>query len=278
MRRVVAPAALVALAVLGSLAPVTAGAQGQSPAPPPSRKMALTFQSPSVAPGTDFLLRLRVERSVPPSAELHVTVFRAVQTRSEFAQTLDDRIARPIAAAAPPMAVGSLPADPNGEVTVRVPVELGTADGVFPVRVELRDRGAGAPLERFVTHLTYLTGSHSGPELALAMVLPVRAPISLPSDGPRNMSGLDELAASIAALDSFRSLPFALEPSPETVAALAATDDDRAQRAVESLRRLADEHPVVAGPFVPVGIQALVAAGLAEEVGAQLTHGRQVLA
>lgn len=275
MRRAVF-AALVAVAALAPvLAPVPVRAQGQ-PGPRPPR-LSLTFQSPSVAPGSDFVVRLKVDRSVPPTAELSVTVFRAVQTRSEFEQTLEDRISRPIAAASSPVAVGSLTPDGAGDVTVRVPVDLGTTDGVFPVRVELRERGAAAPLERFVTYLTYLTGSHSGPELALALVLPVRGPMSLPPDSPRAVAGLDELVASVAALDAFRSVPFALEPSPETLAALADSTDDRAERAVETLRRLATDHQVVAGPYVPVGIEALLAAGLGDEVTSQVETARRVL-
>ena len=278
-------AVLAAVAAVAAVVPVPlvapAGAQGQPPAPPttaaPSPRMSLTFQSPSVGPGSEFVLRLRIDRSVPASAELTVTVFRAVQTRSEFEQTLEDRINRPIAAASPATPVGSLPPDPSGDVTVRLPVELGTTDGVFPVRVELRERGAAAPLARFVTHLTYLTGDHSGPELALALVLPVRGRMSLPPDQPRALVGLDELAASIGALDGFRGVPFALEPSPETLAALAASTDDRAERAVETLRRLATDHPVIAGPYAPLGVQALTGAGLFDEVANQLETSRRVL-
>lgn len=287
MRRALAAlAALAGLAAVMPVAPSPARAQGQAPpttaapAPPASRlapRLSLAFQTPYVSPGSDFMLRLRVERTVPATAELSVTVFRAVQTRSEFEQTLDDHIARPIAIAMPPVAIGSLAPDAAGEVTVRVPVDLGPVDGVFPVRVELRERGAAAPLERFVTHLVHFSGNLSGPELALAVVLPVRAPVSLPPDSPRSIGALDELAASIAAMDAARGLPYALAPSPETVAALAASTDDRAERAIETLRRLATDHPVVAGPYVPVSVQALLGADLAEEVDAQLATGRSVL-
>jgi len=277
-------AMVAAVTVLGPVpvpvaAPGVAGAQGQPPAPPPipTPRLSLTFQSPSVGPGSEFVVRLRVDRSVPPSAEVSVTVFRAVQTRSEFEQTLDDRINRPVAAASTPAPVGSLTPDTAGDVAVRLPVDLGATDGVFPVRVELRERGAAAPLERLVTHLVYLTGEHSGPELALALVLPVRGRMSLPPDQPRTLAGLDEVVAAVTALDGFRGVPFAVEPSPETLAALAASTDDRAERAVETLRRLAADRTVITGPYAPLGVQALTGAGLAEEVANQLDTSRRVL-
>ncbi|MEW6153583.1 MAG: DUF6049 family protein [Actinomycetota bacterium] len=269
----VACAALVAV-----LAPpvtgggATAHAQAQVP-----RRMTLVSQSPYVGPGADLVFRLRVERSgLPAGSEVVVTVYRPVQTRSEFAQTLEDRIGRPAALEPHRVALAAVTPEANGDVTVRVPVgELGETNGVFPTRVDLRD--PAGTLERITTHLVYLTSAHAGPKLGLAMVLPVHAPVSLPPDGQRRLAGFDDLVTSVAALEANRSLPYVVQATPETVAALAASTDDRADRVLESLRRLGIDHPVVTRPFVGVNVPDLVAAGLSNELGHQLIHGAEVL-
>ncbi|MGH9223736.1 MAG: DUF6049 family protein [Acidimicrobiales bacterium] len=269
MKRLLLPMAVAAL-FAAVAPPVVSGAQ-TAPAPA-ARRLSLQGQSPYVGVGGEFVVRLRIDRTgLRVGSEVQVTVYRAVQTRSEFAQTAQDRISR-IAAVAPvtfPMA--ALAPDANGDVTVRVAADLGADDGVFPVRVDLRDRNG--ILERFTTHLVYLTGSHTGPKLGLSLVLPVQAAMSLPHDAPRELTDLEDVVASIAALEGNRWLPFVLEPAPETVVALDASNDDRAKRALESLRRLAVDHQVVARPYVPLSLPALMQANLPEEIAAQVDRG-----
>jgi hypothetical protein len=280
----VAAAALVTT-LLGPVAGVAAAQTATK------SRLSLSSQTPWVGAGTDFVftLKLHIDRSgLPPSATVAVTVFDPVQTRSEFQQTLDGRIARAIAAAPASIALGNLPPDQAGDVTIRLPLQdpnqpadasrldLGSSDGVFPVRVELRD-ASGSSLDSFVTHIVFLPGSHSGFKLGVTFVLPVQAGVSLPPDGQRQVPGLDEVTAGVQALDAFRSVPFVLDPSPETVAALDASSDDKASKAVDTLRRIAVDHPVVAGPYVPVSLPGLVGSGLADEIGAERDRGSAVL-
>jgi hypothetical protein len=105
----------------------------------------------------------------------------------------------------------------------------------------------------------------------------VQAGLSLPPDGQRQVPGLDDLATSAAAMDANRSLPFTLAPSPETLAALDASNEDRAGRTLDTLRRLAVDHPVLAAPYVPVALPALLGAGLDDELSDQLTRGENVV-
>lgn len=243
----------------------------------PVRRLTLTAQTPYVnAAGGDFALRLRLGAGSPAPSDIAVTIYRPVQTRSEFAETLKDRISR--SAAAPPSTfpVATLAPETNGDFTVHVPADLGSDDGVYPVRVELRDR-TGTALERFVTHLVYLPGSHTGPKLGLALVLPVRGGVTVAPDEPRQATDVDELAASIAALEANRSFPFTLDVSPDTVAALDFSNEERAGRAVDALRRLAVDHPLAGAPYVPVSLPALLGPGLGDELTQQLTRGTTVL-
>jgi hypothetical protein len=278
MRRggtVVAAAVMVAASMVWiSAAPssMASSAQQQGPA----RRLTLTGQSPYVVPGGEFVVRVRLDRAGSPTpTDVVVTVYGPVETRSEFAETLRDRISRtPVTSRS--FAVGSLNAEATGDVALPVPLGLEGDDGVYPVRVELRDR-TGTALERFVTHLIYLGGSHTGPKLGVSLVLPVRSSISLPSDGSREEPHLDELVPGIAALEAHRSLPFAFLPAPETIAALDAADDERADRAVEALRRIAADHLVIGTTFVPVSPPHLLGPGLGDELTAQIQRGTDVI-
>lgn len=273
MKRALAAAVLVATSVVWQ----HGGGAGVASAQAPARRLTLTSQTPYVtAAGGDFALRLRIGAGTPAPTEIAVTVYRPVQTRSEFAETLHDRISRSAALPTSSFPMASLTPEANGDVTVHVPADLGTDDGVYPARVELRDR-TGTALERFVTHLVYLPGSHTGPKLGLAFVLPVRSTAALPLDEPRQVPDLDELAASIAAMEANRSLPFALAVSPDTVAALDASNEERAGRALDALRRLAADHPLAGAPYVPVSLPSLLGPGLGDEVANQLNRGTTVL-
>ena len=265
-------AVAVAVVVAGLAPPVAAPVAAQQQPAPVVRRLVLQGQSPYVAAGGDFSFRVRVDRTgTPAPTEIQVTVYRAVQTRSEFAQTVADRIGRPAALGPLSFPLTSLAADASGDLPIRFAADLGAEDGVFPVRVDLRDRNG--ILERFTTHLVYLTGSHTGPKLGLSLVLPVQGALSLPADAPREMTDLDDVVGAVAALEASRSLPFVLEPAPETMGALEGANDERARRALDALRRLAADHPVVGRPFVPLSLPALMQAGLPEEVATQVDKG-----
>lgn len=265
-----------ALVVAASVVWISAGPASSTQQQAPARRLALTGQSPYVTAGGEFVVRVRLDRSGSPApTDVTITVYGPVETRSEFAETLQDRLTR-TAVTSRSFAVGSLTAEATGDVPLPVPLDLGSEDGVYPVRVELRDR-TGTALERFVTHLIYLGGGHTGPKLGVSLVLPLRSSISLPPDGPREEPPLGELVPAIAALEAHRSLPFAFLPAPETIAALEEADDERADRAVEALRRIASDHLVIGTPFVPVSPPHLLGPGLGDELTAQVQRGTDVL-
>ena len=270
MRRALFAVAVVLAAVSPAPAARAQSSSSGQPASTTHAHLALVDQTPTVGVGGDVVLRLRVDRSgLPPTADVTLTVYKAVQTRSEFQQTLSDTMTRGQAVAPVSFLLSSLPPDATGNVVVHLSADLGSDDGVFPVRVDLRDR-PGSVLERFVTHVVYLTGSHTGPKLGVSFVFPVKAGVSLPPDGPRQVPGLDDLLTAITALDSARAMPFAIQPSAETLTAVSSLTDDRSNRAMDLLRRVAVDHPVAAGTYVPVSLPALLSSGLETEVGTQM--------
>jgi hypothetical protein len=275
---------LLLLLLATGLAP--AGAQ-----PAPGRgRMTFVAQTPWVATGGDFLVRVRVDRPTGASdLEFVLTVFPAVATRSEFGETLADRMADTPLVTLTPVPLAGIRPETNGDVVVSVPIRdpslprdptrvlLPPRDGVYPVRVDLRDRLAGAVVDRFVTHMLHTPELHSTPKLGVSLVFPVHAPPALQPDGERQLPDGDTLTAMTQGVDAVRSTPFALAPTPETVAALAASTDAKAKGLMASLKAAAAERSTLTGSFVPANLAALMGAGLDGEVASQISRGSATL-
>ncbi len=280
MKRPVALLAVlgVALVTLAAPASAQAGGQGQGQGQGQGR-IDFVAQTPFVAvPDAPWGVRFRVTRPSGPSAlEIAVSVYPAVAFRSEFQENLKNRIfGDPVL----PVAVwplGSLNPEANGDYSVGIPATLGSNDGVHPVRVELRDRDDFDVLDELVTHLVYLPGEHIGPKLAVSLVLPVHAQPALQPDGTRRHPGEDEWARLALAVDAAATLPTTFLPTPETVAALVASNDPRAGAVLKSLRDAVARRSLVGGPYVPVSLPALTVAGLDDEVALQMARGASTL-
>jgi hypothetical protein len=189
-----------------------------------------------------------------------------------------------------PVPVSSLRPESNGDLVIDVPIRdpaavprdpsrvlLPPRDGVYPLRVELRDRITNMVVDHFDTHLLSTPEVHTTPKLGLALVLPVHAPPALQPDGTRQLPGDDTLTAMTQGLESIRNTPFSLAPSPETVAALAASSDPKAKALVAGLKTAAGERPVLTSPYVPANLAGLMAAGLDGEVASQMSRGAATL-
>ncbi|HEX2274221.1 MAG TPA: DUF6049 family protein [Acidimicrobiales bacterium] len=275
MRAARTASALVAglAAFVAVLSPVSAQRAGSD-----NGSMTLSWQSPWVGADADFMMRLRIQRPKGPSnLEVAATVYPAVATRSEFAETLRDRTTKAPLLPVQVFPLGELEADGAGDVPVALHLQdrlsLGPADGVFPVRVELRERGSGRTLHRFTTHIVHLPNQHTGARLGLALVLPVHAAPSLQADGGRRAPAVDQAAAVNAALDAARGTPVALAPTPETLALLAAVPDERTTAALRTLQERAATTEVLSQTFVPTNLPGLVAVGLERDAVTQVTLG-----
>lgn len=280
-----------AIVLLVLLVAALAGPAGAQPAPPGRGRMTFVAQTPWVPVGGDFHIRLRVARPTGASdLELALTVFPAVATRSEFGETLADRMTDTALVALTPVPLAGLRPEANGDVFVTIPVRdptlprdparvlLPPRDGVYPVRVELRDRLAGATVDKFVTHLLHMPEVHATPKLGVSLVFPVHAPPALQPDGTRILPDAETLTAMTQGVDAVRSTPFTLAPTPETVAGLAASNETRAKALLASLRSAAAERTILNGSYVPANLAALTGGGLDGEVASQLNRGAATLA
>jgi len=274
--RLVGPLALMAALTL----PATAtGAQSEP-------HLTLVSQSSWVGPGGPFELRLRVD---PPSAvgdlDLAVVAYQRAASRSGFQRTLaDEGLGSVLGVYSAPVA--SLPQEPGGNLFARVvtqdparprdPAALSLPrDGVYPVRVELRDR-SGAAIDGFTTHLIFLSPPTAGPRLGVVLAIPVHAPPTVKPAGSHRGPGTDAAASVAGALENAPGATAVLWPTPETLQAVAANPEPAGQAALASLRRAVERRQVVSEPYVPVSLSGLVDNGLAVEANVQVLHGRDV--
>ena len=282
---------LAAMLLLSLVVGAGAGVGGVAGAQPASRgRMTFVAQTPWVATGGVFQIRVHVDRPTGASMlEFALTVFPPVATRSEFGETLADRMGDAALVSLQPVALADLRPEANGDVVLNVPIRdpaqprdasrllLQQRDGVYPVRVELRDRLAGATVDKFVTHLLHTPEVHVTPKLGVSLVFPVHAPLALQPDGERVLPDADALTAMAQGVDAIRTTPFTLAPTPETVAALAASNEPKAKAVLTSLRSAAAERSILSGSYVPANLPALMGAGLDGEVASQLTRGAATL-
>src|SRR5205085_4638012 len=264
--------------------PAPAGAAAQQASKP---TIVLTSQSPWVQPGGVFHLGLHVDGVKDPSAvELVLNTYARLTSRSAFGQTLQDRpVGALLDVTSTPL--NDLNVDPSGNFTDTLSFQdpalarepgrlLLTQDGVYPLRVELREKGGGAVLDRFTTHIPYLPGNRTGPKLDLSWIVPVHAPPSIRPDGTRKLTNARDLQTLTQALET-TSVPLVLAPTPETVQALTTSSDSAAAAAATSLRRAATgRRQVVSGAYVPTSLPQLIAGGLPSEADQEVQRGNEV--
>src|SRR5947209_17276105 len=182
-----------------------------------------------------FRLGLHVDGVKDPSAvELVLNTYARLTSRSAFGQTLQDRpVGALLDVTSTPLS--DLGIDPNGNFTATLsfqdpglPREPGrlllTQDGVYPLRVELREKGGGPVMDRFTTHIPYVPANRTGPKLDLSWVVPVHAPPSIRPDGTRKLTNAKDLQTLAQALEA-TSVPLTIAPTPETVQALTTSSD-----------------------------------------------------
>lgn len=256
----------------------------------PSR-LRLASQTAWVAPGQELVLRLVVTTARPRNdVEVAVAVHRRVTGRIEFARTLEGR-ARGAAVSITAVPLSELAVDPGGAVVVRLPVHGAVGppepgrlrlrdEGVYPVRVELREADGGDLLDELVTHLVYAAlPGEGGHRLGTALVLPVHAPRATRPDGSRRLSaqavaGLGTLAQ---ALEGHPGVPMTVAPTPETLEALGTSPRPADHEIVTTLANAVRAHQVVTSPYVPIDLRSFLEAGLEGELGAQLARGSEAI-
>ncbi len=295
MRRLLAVLAAVMVLTppaMGAQAPVAAAQEAPEEArSSPANRVRLASQTPWVGPGQEMVLRVMAGTDRPPAqVELAVAVYRRVTSRSEFNRTLGGRPrTAPLSVTSTPLS--DLATDAGGAVLVRFPIQDPnrapewprlrlSEEGVYPVRVELREVGGGASLADLVTHLVYVSPpSQGGRPLGVALVLPAHAPPALQPDGSQELApdATEPLGALARSLTANPAVPLTLAPTPETLQALSRSPRPGDSQVVKQLAQALTGRQVAAGTYVPVSLPALMAAGLDNEAVAQLDRGSEVI-
>ncbi|MDQ1429192.1 MAG: putative peptidoglycan lipid flippase, partial [Acidimicrobiaceae bacterium] len=278
--RLVSAVALVALSVMFTVGrPAPAGAQSTP------GLLHLADQTTWIGDGGTF--RVAVNVATPPAAaRLQLSVYQSLTTRSDFAESLADRIHTNRLKVFDPIAVSSLGTTPELSVAVNPKASAHApqfvhlpVSGVYPIRVDLVDT-AGSLLSRLTTHLIY-----SGPDAAtnsrldVAWVVPIHAapatgaPTSALAPGA-DANGLVDLSSQLGA---HAAVPLTLAATPQTVEALAAGGANERSAVTDIAGSLAGRQ-VLAAPYVRLDVPAMLGAGLDTEIPTQLATGAEVLA
>jgi len=292
---------VLSTAVVAGGAPAIASPQAPAGGPP----LVLVSQTPWVTPTQPwFSLALGVRGNGVPTRDLHVSVtfFSRIDNFSQFEQATaatpqkgillrlndvavtaaaDGRSASTCVAVLPDSTAGAPAPGPGagakcaaGDPTVDLgcTADTGVCGDVYPVSVALLRKGSSNPLARFTTFLTYQepagpTGA--GGPLRVCVIAPVRGP------------GAGAIAAALAA---HRAVPVTVDVSPAAVPTLLGLSGRADTRALAQLADVttpsggsggADQ--LLDAPYVPIGLAALIGAGLTGEIAAQLGRGTQLL-
>lgn len=282
-------AALLALSAALALTPAAASAQAQ---PAPTGTLRMASQTSWVGVGQELDIRVNITTSAPATdVELAVSVYRQVGSRSEFLNTLKDRLrGSPLTSTATPLS--ELETDPAGAYLIRLPIQDPAQpidrnrirlrdEGVYPVRVELRETAGGRSIDRFVSHLVYgAPPKDDGVPLGFAWVLPISAPPAIQPDGASKVADdtSNRLAAMAQALEAHPEVPLTVLPTAETIEALSTSNREVDRSTVQQLSRALTNRQVVGGTYVPVQPGAFENSTGQAEFAAQLDRAGDTLA
>jgi hypothetical protein len=295
--------------VVTSLVTAFANAASATSLSPPT--LVLLSQSAAVippAPGqpAPFEVTVEVRGDPPPGAELGLSVYEKLQSRSAFEQTLGGRPSglmqvlspEPLTALHPvgdglqlATTVVAGTTEPPGSTVLGldghggcVPGD-GECSGVYPVVVELLS-AQGAVLSHLTTYLTYAENRSARP-IVFSWIVPVGAPVTIHPRAPLSqaipplsVSRLRDLAVLTGVLAANPSVPVTVAPWLSTVQRLEANRSATARATLAGLRTIAASGPgrVLAQPYVPVNLASLSAAGLPAEIAGQTQPEASVLA
>jgi hypothetical protein len=289
--------ALVVLAVVTvTAAPSAAGTEpptttGGSPNAP---RILLAGQPAWVPIGSNLPMQLQVqgEGSTAPGLQISVTAHRGVRTRTEYEAALrGESLGQVLGHVDLPLDL--FPVSPAGTRTITLglqpqgPLPLSRM-GVYPFEVELRDQD-DTRLAGFVTPVVAVApGADGAPvigkRLGVSWVLPMVTRPAYGADGKPDPEVVAELATegrlgqqAIAIANS--SVPLTLAPGPETLEAWTqlAHDNPSLTASLDAMRDALSRTQVLARPYVPIDVRALVNSGLGSEVGTELVQGRERL-
>ena len=257
-----------------------------------ARGIALASRSPWVGAEGTLRIDLATTGSVDPFM-VQLRVHRAVDSMEDLEESVDGNPG-PTLYRMPELPVGFLASQPDGSRRL----ELAVSDtesapftlrlrrpGIYPVTIELED-DTGEVIDQISTPLVRLgTPDDPLPAPDIAMVVRLVAPPSIGPEGRRQLDDeelarLQRLAALLDATgpDGGRTAGLTVAASPDTLDALATSDDPRAATVLEALAPAGDDRTALALPYVPLDVAALDAAGLAAFLPPVHAAGTDVLA
>jgi hypothetical protein len=296
--RPIGAGALVAVAAIA----LTAGPAAAGTDPPPTTdaqsadapRILLAGQPAWVPIGGNLPIRLQVESggTSAPGWQISVTAHRAVTTRTGYEAALrGEGLGSPLGHVDLPLDL--FPPGAGGVRTITLGLEADgpmalTRTGVYPFQVELRDQDDNR-LDGFVTPVVAVaSGADGAPvigkRLGVAWVLPMVTRPAYGVDGRPDPEVVAELTPegrlgqqAIALANS--AVPLTVAPGPETLESWTqlAQGSPSITTTVEALRDALSRVQVLAGPYVPIDVRALVSGGLGAEVGTELVQGAEKL-
>ncbi len=273
--------------------------------------LKLVWQTATVQPlsgaSPNFTLDVETGPGEPVDSQVGITLYGALHTRSNFEQTLNTAPSGTPITRTTPVALSALPPGKHGGSALGVDVVTsattppagtpsldldctpGTCTGVYPAVVALyRSGDPSAPVARFTTYLTYVESkSTPAASLRFAWVVPLAAPVAIRSGERDPAAAVNPPSASTAAaldhlvtsLSQYSEVPVTVEPSPQTVQAMAA-DKGSGRQAAETLAGLSHDqtsHEIPAQSYVPIDLGALAGAGEGGEITGQMATGAAAL-
>lgn len=214
-------------------------------------------------------LRFRVTTEAPAdTVEVAVAVYPRLTSRSEFALSLDGR-GRRSALTLQRFPLTALAADPTGVISLPLDLSLGR-QGVYPIRVELRETATGDVIDAFNSHLVHIPAPIEGEKLSVGLAVPFRTDAVTTADGLFNLDQMevDRLARLAGALGA-TPIPLTILPRGETLDALANSTSVEGRPALTALGAAAPGRLLLPQHYVDTSLPGLLRAGLANEAERQ---------
>jgi len=255
---------------------------------------------------------VRIGATAPAGAEIGLTLYGHLTSRSAFRQTLTGQPPGSPLTHTTPVPIAGLPSGAHGGVALSVDVvrsshatpappagtpfldltctpSIRECTGVYPVVVSLyRPDQTGSPVSRFTTYLTYVQSrSTATAALRFAWVVPLADPVTVNEDSrdPATAVARPTKAATAAffglatSLTQYAKVPVTLDASPQTLQALDASagKGQRTAAAVAAMSHDQATREIPPQSYVPIDLGALSAAGENGEITGQMTAGASVL-
>ncbi|MGI8792574.1 MAG: DUF6049 family protein [Acidimicrobiales bacterium] len=267
--RLLTAAAVVLLALCGSFAAAVGATQAPTSARSAAGAIDFVSQTPWHVGDQPSELRVRLgTRTDPATLELALAFYPRITSRSEFAQTLEGRVQR-AALNLQRFPLVDLVADPTGVITVPLSPPV-TRQGVYPIRVELRDPSSGDVIDALTTYLVHIPAPIEGDRLGVGLTVPFAAPAATLPDGSFQLdAGQQNRLAGLAATIAAASIPFTVVARGETLDALGNTADATGTNTLTALAGATSGRVFVPQHYVGTRLPALLRGDLSSEADTQ---------